>query len=243
LTTLRKPLSNPQDILAQTIDKEKMSNGYTRIVDSLAILPWEGWAPELIISPIGNSHTWNGNNHVVYVDNLDSSKGKFDDGYMNYLWVEPLNNYGKPELDIKLPNVLSTEYNLYCVIVPANVDINDTVSDIRPNLLDFDLSYCDAKGALVQTWTGTNHASSKTHFALKLQNDTTKVDTMFVGTIKFPVAYLGLGEKLYPHLKITSDFNVFNRTDMAKYTRDLRIAAIILRPVEMEKPESEATKE
>jgi len=42
-------------------------------------------------------------------------------------------------------------------------------------------------------------------------------------------------------LKITTDFSVFNRQMMATYTRDLRIAAIILRPVEMD--EYAATKE
>jgi hypothetical protein len=64
---------------------------------------------------------------------------------------------------------------------------------------------------------------------------------MFVGTFTFPVAYRGLGEKIYPNLKITTDFNVFDRTAMEQYTRDLRIASIILRPVEQD--EYEATKE
>ena len=241
LTTTFNPLSNPQELLAQTKDKVKMSNGFSRIVDSLAVLPWEGWAPEIVVSPITNSISWSGTNQVVRVDNPDPTKGNFENGYLNYLWVIPASNYAKPELDIKLPNVLSTTYNLYCVIVPANVDVADSLLEVRPNQLDFDLSYCNEKGAIVQTWTGTSHTSSKTHFAVTLENDPTKVDTMFVGTIKFPIAYRGLGNKMYPNLKITTDFNVFNSAMMAKYTRDLRIASIILRPVEMD--EYEATKE
>ena len=240
LTTTRNKLSNPREILAKTIDKEKMSNGYARIVDSLAILPWEGWAPELIISPIGRNVSWNGDNHTVVVENPNPAKGTFESGSIAYLWVSPKTNYSKPELAIKLPGVLSTTYNLYCVIVPPDVDPTDTITEVMPNQLDFDLSYCNANGTLAQTWTGTNHTTSKTHFALKLENDPTKVDTMFVGTINFPVAYMGLGEKMYPNLKITSDFSVFSPL-MKTYTRDLRIAAIILRPVE--KDDYFATKE
>lgn len=240
-TTTRNMLSNPKEILAQTKDKERMSNGYARIVDSLAILSWEGWAPELVISPIGRSVTWNGSNHIVQVNNPDPTKGTFEYGYINYLWVEPNSNYSKPELDIKLPGVLSTTYNLYCVIVPPDVDPTDTLTEVRPNQLNFDLSYCNEKGALQQTWTGTNHTTTTSaHFAKQLVNDSSKVDTMFVGTIKFPIAYLGLGEKMYPNLKITTDFSVFSPL-MRTYTRDLRIAAIILRPVE--KDEYQVTKE
>ena len=246
LTTTRNKLSNPKEILGQTKDKVKMSNGYAHIVDSLAIHPWDGWAPEIIISPLNigstkSSISWNGNNHIVTAENPDPRKGKFEYGSFSYLWVEPTNNYAKPELDIKLPGVLSTSYNLYCVVVPANIDIADSLVKVRPNQLDFDLSYCNEKGAIVQTWTGSSHTSSSKHFAAKLENDTSIVDTMFVGKIDFPIAYRGLGEKMYPHLKITTDFNVFNSAMMANYTRDLRIAAIILRPVEMD--EYEATKE
>ena len=43
-----------------------------------------------------------------------------------------------------------------------------------------------------------------------------------------------------PNLKITTDFNVFNKPMMAKYTRDIRLAGLILRPAELE--EYEATK-
>ena len=241
LTTTRNALSNPVEFLSKTKEKVKMSNGYARLMDTLAVHPWEGWAPEIIISP-NASITWNGNKHIVRVDNPNPSKGTFEYGSFSYLWVEPTSGYAKPELDIKLTGVLSTTYDIYCVIVPADVDINDSLADVRPNQLDFDLSYCNEKGAISQTWTGANHTSSTSkHFAAKLENDPTKVDTMFVGSFTFPIAYRGLGEKMYPNLKITSDFNVFNSGMMAKYTRDLRIAAIILRPVEMD--EYEATKE
>ena len=140
---------------------------------------------------------------------------------------------------MKLPNVLSTTYNIYCVIVPPYDQEFVSTSEFRPNQLDFDLSYCDANGKLATTLSGSGRTA--VHLASKLENDPTRIDTMFVGTFTFPVAYRGLGERIYPNLKITTDFNVFDRTAMEQYTRDLRIASIILRPVEQD--EYEATKE
>ena len=75
-------------------------------------------------------------------------------------------------------------------------------------------------------------------------NNPTKVDTVYIGRFTFPVSYYGLGTnnaKICPNIKITSPMSVFNKTLLAGFSRDLRIAAIILRPVEMD--EYEATKE
>lgn len=74
-----------------------------------------------------------------------------------------------------------------------------------------------------------------------MENDPTRVDTVAVGTFTFPVCYAGLpNAEVMPNLKITTDFNVFNKPMMAKYTRDIRLAGLILRPAELE--EYEATK-
>ena len=91
-------------------------------------------------------------------------------------------------------------------------------------------SYCDAKGKL---------ATKKLN--QKVVNDPTRVDTLAVGTFTFPVAYAGLGDNVYPNLKITTDFGVFDKAKMAAYTRDFSIISILMRPVELE--EFEATKE
>ena len=237
LSTTQSKLSNPREVLDQTINKVKMSNGYSRIVDSLAMHSWESWAPSLSFSPIRYGVSWTGTNHNIILNILNSSESEKET--ISYLWVEPSSTYSKPELDVKLPNVLSTTYNIYCVIVPPYDQEFVSTSEFRPNQLDFDLSYCDANGKLATTLSGSGRTA--VHLASKLENDPTRIDTMFVGTFTFPVAYRGLGEKIYPNLKITTDFNVFDRTAMEQYTRDLRIASIILRPVEQD--EYEATKE
>ena len=229
-------MTNPQEIMSRVIDRETMSNGTFCLVDSLAFRPWESWCFPLGQSPL-YSRTWTGSNTMVYIDNTFFDDIKYvpknpAQKQLGYLWVTPLSNYGKPQLDVKLRNVLSTTYNIYIVLAPG-MDVGEDADGnkfLKPNMLDFTLSYCDAKGKL---------ATKKLN--QKVVNDPTRVDTLAVGTFTFPVAYAGLGDNVYPNLKITTDFGVFDKAKMAAYTRDFSIISILMRPVELE--EFEATKE
>lgn len=229
-------MTNPQEIMSRVIDRETMSNGTFCLVDSLAFRPWESWCYSLGQSPL-NSRTWTGSNTMVYIDNTLFDAIKYvpknpAQKQLGYLWVTPLSNYGKPQLDVKLRNVLSTTYNIYIVLAPGQ-DVGEDADGnkfLKPNMLDFTLSYCDAKGKL---------ATQKLN--QKVVNDPTRVDTLAVGTFTFPVAYAGLGDNVYPNLKITTDFGVFDKAKMAAYTRDFSIISILMKPVELE--EFEATKE
>ena len=229
-------MTNPQEIMSRVIDRETMSNGTFCLVDSLAFRPWESWCFPLRQSPL-DSRTWTGSNAIVYIDNTLFDAIKYvpknpAQKQLGYLWVTPLSNYGKPQLDVKLRNVLSTTYNIYIVLAPGQ-DVGEDADGnkfLKPNMLDFTLSYCDAKGKL---------ATQKLN--QKVVNDPTRVDTLAVGTFTFPVAYAGLGDNVYPNLKITTDFGVFDKAKMAAYTRDFSIISILMRPVELE--EFEATKE
>ena len=229
-------MTNPQEIMSRVIDRETMSNGTFCLVDSLAFRPWESWCFPLGQSPL-YSRTWTGSNTMVYIDNTFFDDIKYvpknpAQKQLGYLWVTPLSNYGKPQLDVKLRNVLSTTYNIYIVLAPGE-DVGEDADGnkfLKPNMLDFTLSYCDAKGKL---------ATKKLN--QKVVNDPTRVDTLAVGTFTFPVAYAGLGDNVYPNLKITTDFGVFDKAKMAAYTRDFSIISILMKPVELE--EFEATKE
>ena len=230
--------TNPEEIMSHTISKSKMSNGEFRIVDSLAFHPWEAWAKPLTISPY-TSKVWTGATTTVLV-NSDlfeeiGYKPKYDnESSLRYLWVAPLSGLGKPQMDVKLYNVLSTTYNIYLVLAPSeDFGVDDDGNQFRKaNNLNFELSYCDAKGKL-QT----------KKLNQKVVNNPNKVDTVAVGTFTFPVAYYGLGDKIYPNLKITTSFGVFSKPMMAKYTRDFRIISILMKPAEMEEFEANATKE
>jgi uncharacterized surface protein with fasciclin (FAS1) repeats len=156
-TTTRGKLSNPADILAQTKEKLKMSNGVARIVDSLAFLPWETYAPEHIYAPTNRSvqgRVMTGYAQRVDVENPDPAKVDmtemkrlYGDGTFSYLYVEPNSGSTKPELDVYLPDVRSTTYDFYCVFVPRNVELGDTTVQL-PNRCVFELNYCDANGKL-----------------------------------------------------------------------------------------------
>jgi hypothetical protein len=61
-------------------------------------------------------------------------------------------------------------------------------------------------------------------------NDSTKIDTVYLGDFTFPVAYVGTGP-YYPYLRVNSAVTSRERT---LYDRNLRIDCIILRPKELD---------
>lgn len=225
LTTGGIAVSNPTAYLGRTTLKQRMSNGFARLADSLAVHSWDGWARELALMPTtSTSRTWNGTGKNFRLDvRLNDSIATY-----HYLQAVASSPYAKPQVDVLLPGVMSVKYNIYAVLVPAWDE--GSAAELKPNQLDFSLSYCNAAGKL---------AVAKLN--QKVENDPTRVDTVAVGTFTFPVCYAGLpNAEVMPHLKITTDFNVFNKPMMAKYTRDIRLAGLILRPAELE--EYEATK-
>ena len=259
-STTRTKLSNPADILDtyKVGEPVEMSNGYARIVDSLAFLPWETYCPELTFSPYTNLAS-------LFPASAQLTRGKItnSDGSpltslfgpettlteFSFGWIEPGGERVKPEFYISLPEVMSTTYNFYVVYLPAAKMVG-TLNDPRPNWLNFQLNYCDAKGAtqvynfskeyadsLLSGGTLPKVATSvnaKTAFI----NDPEKTDTVFIGQFTFPVNYRGLGSDFYPSLHVTSPISVFNSTQLATYSRDVRIAAILLRPVELDEYEA-----
>lgn len=269
-TTLGNKLSNPADILNPQFLREKvqMSNGFGRIVDSLAIYPWESYAPEHSFSArnnlarVGTGNIHNQNVVLKGFDGYEFAEG----GSLRYVWAEPNGGFAKPEMNIYLPDLLSTTYDFYCVFVPEQFD-NDGQETYLPNRVIFDLSYCDEKGAL-QSYTFLDESEENiaafNDYILQVQdkmreedpngrivdvpdnvtnrttirgfsNNPTKVDTVYIGRFTFPISYYGLGTnsaKICPNIKISSPMSVFNKTLMAAYSRDLRIAAIIAKPLE-----------
>ncbi len=156
-TTLRDKLSNPAEILAQTREKLKMSNGVARIVDSLAFYPWETYSPALVYPPHYSSiqaRVLTGYPQTVQVTNPDPTKVDLEvlkhtwgNNNFSYLYVEPNAGTSKPELDVYLPDVRSTTYDFYCVFVPKSVEMGDTTVQL-PNRVVFTLNYCDENGKL-----------------------------------------------------------------------------------------------
>ncbi len=239
-TTTRRKFSNPSDILAQTVGEPvKMSNGWGRQVDSLAFYPWETFAPEIDFNPrsyaaLVTAAGSQENITVKFAENVNKY-GDFTEtsGELTFYNVEPSGARNKPEMFVFLPNVRSTTYKFYVVFVPGSV----TGADNRPNQVNFVLNYCDAKGALAKHNFSSELKNDNPKKQTPFVNDTSKVDTMYIGDFTFPVSYAGLpvngGKSVMPDLKISSPMSVFNQTLLNTYTRALRIAAIIMKPVEL----------
>ena len=256
-------LSNPQDILAPTVATVPMSNGEARIINSMNILPWETYMPERRYSATNARNqanmTTQGNYTRVEVVNPSPDKVVLEDGAtsFSYAWMEPTGQsiYVKPEMTLYLHNVLSTTYDFYCVFVPESADPAKPDAVTLPNLVNFTLSYCDANGDL-QEHVFLNEDSA--HIAYMMQtfnlkettanhniirgfeNDTARVDTLYMGEFTFPVCYYGFDsdrpnsiDAYCPNIKISTPFSPFTAALRNAYTRDLRIAAIILKPKEL----------
>ena len=245
-STTNNKLSNTQAILAQTVEERKMSNGTARLVDSLAFYPWETYAPERSISAARSQ-----NRARVLTGNVQSFNVTFrdqDQEDIQYVWIEPNGGYAKPELDLYLTNVLSSTYDLYCVFMPPYDQTGTTPEEWLPNRVIFTLNYCDENGTLKEYTfldeSEENVTSFQERFNLPdnasnattiraFSNDVTKIDTLYLGEFTFPACYYGLGDEICPNIKISSPFSVFNKDLMEAYCRDLRIAAIILKPKEL----------
>lgn len=211
---------NGPEMLAQTVSIEKMSNGYARKVDSLAFAS-SSWAPEILVSGVNRStRPYVSDNAIaasVRVDeeNLDTLKGNIT----TYIDLIPTGARALPDVYFYLPGVLSTTYEIYAVIVPPTID-RTYQGEVLPNKFLAALTYCDAKGNLKTETLGENFV-----------NDTSKVDYVYLGTKQFPISYYGLGSDYHPSIELKTNLRIFNKDEMAAYDRELRIAAIILKPV------------
>lgn len=233
--------SNPADLLAYQVGEPvKMSNGWIRNVDSIAFYSWETYAPEININPISQAGlvtaaaaSSRGRN-IIFTDAVNKW-GDFTEtnGELRFYNIEPSGDRTKPELHTFLPNVLSTKYKFYVVFVPGVIIGEDN----RPNQVNFTLNYCDANGKLQKYNFSSDLKNDNPKTQKPFVNDTSKVDTMYIGEFTFPVSYYGLpengGKAIMPDLKISSPMSVFNATLLKTYTRALRIAAIIMKPVEL----------
>lgn len=256
-TTLRDKMSNPAELLAHTVETVKMSNGYGRIIDSLAIRPWETYSPEFDFSATSDRNIGqylNGYTETVEVRLPDTGMVDLSEqtsAIYRYLHVVPSSTRSKPELVFYLRNVLSTTYDIYCIFVPEAVDTEKEDPDTLPNRVIFTLNYCDSTGALKdEVFLDTDEAriqAFKDKYKLSdgavgstnyntnraFSNDVSKVDTLYVGEFTFPICYLGLGDNYCPSLRVSSPFSTNTGTVRNNYARDLRIAGVILKPKEL----------
>lgn len=209
-------------------EPEKCSNGYVRYLDSIAFHPWQTYSPNISVYPYGSSllrnTQTNSYQRQVNIEDFPETMEWPDTAYnsFNYVLFEKSSDAAKPEVDIYLPGVQARKYHIYAVIVPAALE--DPTGTHKPNVLKFDLYYCNAKGKI----------ESKTLLAQTTAKgcDPEKIDTLDLGEFEFPVSYRG--SDAAPDLRITTVPNFVLPANRTKYEQSLRIAAVMLRTPEYE---------
>jgi len=262
VTTYGGKFTNGDEIFSpeHIVAKEKLSNGYAYVVDTLAFKPWETYNPEITIPGTANCRIINEQSKTnvrLSEEYINKDLVSFKEGVLpslSFAWAKA-SDRGKPEMDFYLTGARSTTYNVYVVIPPANIDLRDSTTAVKPNILNFEYNgyYKNEKGSSVYgkisienpkydkdnpgVVEGSYNKTTGKYTNLKnidFVNDTSKVDTIFLMQISLPYSYANLG--YYPNIKITnsSSINVLKADILNSYTRDIRVCAIILRPLDYE---------
>lgn len=222
------------------VKRHETSNGYMFVTDSVRFHPWFAWNP---IIQIEGEYAGVSNTDGVVTSNRErvgigaqnpSVTGKVSNNMFLNVTARANRN---PKIDFYLTGIRSTEYNIYVVVLPNNItNIYDTTP--QKNQLQFIIGNNDKDGNLT-TWgwqngklTSINNNRIGSFYGDVIENDPTKVDTLFVGTINFPIAYEGYSGSgnFYPFLRIEDCVERWN----GQVTSDLRLDCIILVPTELD---------
>ena len=209
---------------AQRVDK---SNGAIWITDTMQIHPWTTWNPEIRVEgefnqTLASTVNTAGDPQRIYV--APGTKNPEIAGHVSndyYIEAQPISSSTNPGVVFYLPDVRSTTYCVYVVLVPAN--ITSSIIEAKPNKFNVSMGYVDIRGKnqdRERSWCLENAYVS----------DSSRVDTIYLGDITFPVAYAGTGD-YYPYLRINSAVTSRERT---LYDRTLRVDCVILRPKELD---------
>ena len=244
-STSGNKLTGLQNLDKVTILKQLLSNGHARVVSEFPFRASETYAPVIktrIPGRVVSTSGYGAEEITIERRFFDDKFCKLEDDEVNLKYVcasLPEGSNYAPEIDFYLPDVLSTTYDIYAVVVPSKIDGSGL-----PYTLRFDLHYTDAKN---EPQTGRLDGKTLQTSIAKISkvdpfvNKTTKVDTIYLGQFTFPICYYGTNAA--PNLKVMSTLSSFSMSNKAKYDAQIRIANIILKPKEIGENEQNATKE
>lgn len=251
-STTRRLLTNLPELDKATVETKLLSNGHARILDKFPFKSWETYAPEIRTRNVGRYVTTKGSSYSrVTVTNVPKDFCTFDqpdEENLYYVRVDvPEGSAYAPEMDFVLSNVLSTTYDIYAVVVPGWIEHQgDETYERKPYTLRFDINYTDADNNEVRgrfNGEGLVTTAAQVVKVPAIVCGAEKVDTIKLGRITFPVCYAGTGA--YPNIKVYSPLTSFNSTNRQKYDQQIRIANIIMKPIDLVEYEEKlkATKE
>ena len=226
-TTRAKIFSEDAERLLEGATRVDKSNGVAFITDSLRMFPWTVWNPEIIFeaeNPTYQASYVNVANGPQRINIPSGTQNPEVTGRLSknsYMEIQPISSSTNPGIVFYLPNVRSTTYSIYLVMVPGNIDSPNR--ETKPNRFNVSMGYAQESGKnkdADRSWTVESY----------FYNDSAQIDTVYIGDFTFPMAYAGTGN-YYPYMRINSQ--VTSR-DRAKYDRTLRIDCVILRPKELD---------
>jgi uncharacterized surface protein with fasciclin (FAS1) repeats len=200
------------------------SNGAFWVTDDLNMLEWNAWNPEITVEAEDFVYKTANVGESRSVRVTSSNQNPAVSGYISentYFEAHPNTPNDHPDVFIHLPQVRSTEYNVYLVMAPGN--IVSTQAEHKPNSMGIYMRTCDETGKLKNEETLRNPIDGTTAF---ITSEEARIDTLFLGTYTFPLAYYGTGEN-YPYIRVRSRFSSANS---GKFDRTLRVDCVILRP-------------
>lgn len=240
LPTTGAYLTNLSLLENATQEVVKLSNGHARIINEYPFLPEETYAPVIKSRNVGRVVTATGSSYstIRVVGGFPDSLCVMDEPDEEFIYVRtdlPEGSNFAPELDFYLNGVLSTTYDVYAVIVPAWLTSDISREESKPYTLYFDINYTDANNKQVEgrfdgetIQVGKSKMKKVDPFVVGQY----RIDTLKLGRVTFPVCYLGTDAK--PNIKVMHSVSSFLSSYKKRYEQVLRIANIILRPVESE---------
>jgi len=235
VSTTRNRLTNLTELDAVTEEVIRLSNGHARVINKLPFLPEETYAPVIRTKLVGRLETQKGSD-ATYVNflNVPDSVCMMDeeDEIFGYVRTDlPASSSYAPEVDFYLPNVLSTTYDVSLVVVPACFETYIPEEERKPYSLLVDINYTDADNKQIAArFNGETVQTTNIKNIDPFEVGRDKVDTLKLGRITFPICYANTNAQ--PNIKVMHSVNLFSKSNKEKYEQILRIANVILRPVE-----------
>ena len=232
-TTQGRKLSNGSQFISHYIGiPEKMSNGYIRVLDTLALVPWETYNPILSVNIHSSKY-----NPVVKAATAKSRTlydTEVDTLITRYLDLEPGANSSATEAYFYVDGVRSTTYNVVVVFVASDslTGAPKEYNYLRQYKFSADINFADANGNVTKITSPTLKFKNKasTNFITEIP-DSVLLYPVQLGQVTFPVSYANV-PNCYPLMKIKSTVSSWNKTEWKKYDNRLRIAGIYFVPVE-----------
>lgn len=223
ITTTYEVIDTPycNDIF-KGIEPVVLSNGYAYLTDDYKYkvvndIEFEGEEPAYLYKKGLNLSTKTRTVSVTNANRNTNVEGTVSGN--SYIYTASSTKTSATNLSFKLPNILSTKYDIYAVILPENIR---DASNSNPLQLKFSgtLKYDDGINA--------DGASKKSEIFI---NDTSKVDTILLfKDFEFPIAYKNVNGA-YPTLTLKVEAS-YQELRNDKYSNSICLDKIILRAKE-----------